>query len=190
VSLRRKRRVSGAVRRGRVGERVYKAEWVDPFPGILGTKVEKKVMAELVYRQIPFYFQHNVEKLPLMSGVQNWRVDFYIPEGKIIIEVNGYYWHSKEDAIAKDSFRYAMLTNAGYRVVAWWDYEIDTKLWDLFAADPVLSAPTVFGPPLQMENFIDDGKAIRIINARRMKRVGVTTRRTRRRASYVNRRRR
>ena len=179
--MRRRRRSGFARQRVAYGQRIKKPEWVDPFPGILGTKIEKMILAELVFRRIPFYFQYNVVDIPWIKGVENWRVDFYVPAGKVIIEANGFYWHTlTKEKIASDAFRYANLEAAGYKVVAWYDYEIETRLWELFEEVPELARPLAYGPPLSLENANDDLKAIRLMNARRMGRVGVTTRKTRR----------
>lgn len=177
----KKRRPPSGRRRGQAGERIRKAEWVDPFPGILGTKPEKMVLAELYRRRIPFYFQYNVHDLPFIPGIENWRCDFAIPAFRIIIEVNGDYWHTKGDAPAKDAFRYAALEYAGWKVLVWWESDILTRLWDLCEAEPLIKNPPITGPPISMVNVNDDLRALRRMNARRRGRTNVTFKATRRR---------
>lgn len=166
----------------RGGRKVYRPEWRDPFPGVLGTLPEKMVLAEMVHRQIPFSFQHVLPDLQHLDGTQEWRVDFYIPSTKLILEVNGNYWHTLEGAPAKDAFRYAALEYHGYKVLVWWEDEILTSMLRLFDEEPTFRHPPVKGPPVKLDNNVDDLKAVRKMNASRRRRVSsVKRRRVRRR---------
>lgn len=167
----RRRRRSGDGRGEAYEVRVRAPKWVDPFPGIYGTVIEKMVMAELYHREVPFHFQYNVRDIPFLPGIENWRVDFYVPSTKTVIEVNGEYWHTLPGAIQKDAFRYAALEAAGYKVVIFWESDVETRLKELCDGVPTLKNPPVKGPPVSMENNIDDARAVRRMNASRRTRV-------------------
>ena len=50
------------------------------------------------------------------------RVDFCFPEGKLIIEADGFRWHSGRRAWQRDRTRRNQLTAMGWRVIqATWD---------------------------------------------------------------------
>lgn len=140
IPERTRRRV--AYQRERRFERVqtgYK-RWVDPFPNVMGTRPEKMVYAALVERRIPFWFQNEVQfKIPELKIVKDYRPDIVLYTLKIIIEVQGSYWHSKDQAIKDDAYKFAIYETTGWKVLVWWDYEIEENIHKLFAADPVLS---------------------------------------------------
>ncbi|MDT8434666.1 MAG: DUF559 domain-containing protein [Anaerosomatales bacterium] len=146
---------------------------------MLGTKPEKMVLAELVKRRVPFHFQYAASNI---APHLDYRLDFYIPSTKMDLEINGEYWHTTPGAIDRDAFRYATLEMLGVKVVVLWENDILTRLFALLEEVPELANPPVTGPPLHMENDIDDLKAVRRINAvRRTRTTGVEQRRVRRR---------
>lgn len=67
------------------------------------TKSELKLHKELTDLEIKFKFQHIIE--PFI-------VDFYFPDSKSIVELDGKKFHNK----IKDASRDLYLTNAGYRI--------------------------------------------------------------------------
>lgn len=154
--------------------RGYKG-YFDHYFGILGTKPEKMVYAELSMRAIPFWFQNEVTfAIPELQLVKDYRPDFAIPSLKIIIEVQGSYWHSKPDQIEADAYKAAVYQTLGWTVLLWWDYEIEANLQALFSAEPL------FAPyPRRTENtkssetsngrkvIRDDTKGIKTLNYRR-----------------------
>src|SRR5689334_1344272 len=76
-------------------QRVFHREWVDPFPAVPGTRPEKMVYAQLMFRGFDFQFIPLFHvNLPLLKISKDYRPDFIIPSMKIIIEVQGVYWHS------------------------------------------------------------------------------------------------
>lgn len=151
--------------------RVYRAgEWIDPFPEIVGTRPEKMVYAELSKRQIPFIYQSFIRfNIPEFSFDKWYRPDFVIPDAKIIIEVQGFYWHSQPDQIEKDAFRFAIFQQQGYKVLAWWDFEIESDLQRLMASDPALLRLSGRGGRIYTgnERIIDDSAGIRSANQAR-----------------------
>lgn len=150
-------------------------KWIDLFPQIHGTVPEKMVYAELTRLGIPFLFLNDVRfQLPEIEFDKSYQADFVIPSLKLIIEVQGAFWHSKEKTIESDAFKFAIYEVGGYRVLAWWDYDILSRLQDLFIAEPALMAiakpanrvvSTELNPIVRTK--IDTSKGIRTLNSRR-----------------------
>ena len=158
-----------------------KPKWIDTVIGVRGTIPEKMVIQEMIRREIPFYFQYNMPDFADTEEVESWRIDVYIPSTKICLEVNGDYWHTLGDRPFKDAYKYAVLEAHGYKVVVWWESEILTKLFDLFASEPLLNFPPVKGPPVHLEYNTDDAAAVRSANAKRRRPVSASTSRSSRR---------
>lgn len=138
--------------------------WYDPFPEVPGTRPEKMVYAELVNRGIPFRFQewlHIVLPDYDLQGNDWYKPDFIIPELKIIIEVQGAYWHTKPDQIQKVSYKYALYQLMGFKILLWWDYEIEDHLHDLFNKESGLHwrARPITPPKRSDSQEYADGKA-------------------------------
>ena len=153
-------------------QRVFNREWIDPFPTIMGTRPEKMVYAQLAYRGINFYFQSMVlVNLPLLQISKEYRPDFVLPDQKIIIEVQGVYFHSKPESIESDAYKQALYNLMGYTVLAWWDYEIEANIIDLFIKEPLLAQVTGRGGRIVTANdkSIDDLKGLRTTNRRRFR---------------------
>ena len=123
------------LREGRYSVRGYKRDF-DHWFGIHGTKPEKIVYQALSLRGIQFYFlnefTYNIPEIDLSKEYQS---DFVIPDLKLIIEVQGSYWHSKPEAIASDAFKFAVYQQTGWRVLAWWDFDIEVRIDELFSED-------------------------------------------------------
>lgn len=148
----------------------YKA-WVDPFPGILGTRPEKIIYNELIERRIPFMYQtwHHAE-LSRFNFDKWYRPDFLLPTLKIVIEVQGFYWHSKPQQIEKDAFKFAVFQTLGYKILAWWDFEIEANVDVLFSREPLLAHYSgKRGGELITKNkaTIDDSAGVRKANQNR-----------------------
>lgn len=118
--------------------KVYKPWWVDPFIWIQGSSIEKMVMAEFVRRGI--YFEHTPQHNPLhwLAGLGNptWEPDFLLPQYKIWIEIQGSYFHSLPGQIETDAIRFAAISLAGWKPIAWWEFDIRARLMELFDAVP------------------------------------------------------
>jgi hypothetical protein len=115
--------------------------WIDPFPEVPGTKPEKMVYSELIKRGVPFRFQewlHIVLPDYDLEGNDWYKPDFILPDLKIIIEVQGAYWHTKADQIESDSYKYALYSLMGFKLLLWWDYDIESSLIELFNKEPEL----------------------------------------------------
>lgn len=153
-------------------------DWIDPFPEVHGTRPEKMVYAALTNAGIPFYFLNDISfSDPAIDFFKEYQADFIIPSIKVIIEVQGAYWHSKPAAIEADSFKFAVYESFGYKALAWWDYQIESNLADLLVKDGILAtAPRVSrqsGRSTELTPIkrtkIDSSQGIRTMNARKRK---------------------
>ena len=72
------------------------------------TSIETLIYAELERRNVPFAKQQVVDGL--------WYVDALIPGARIVIECDGEYWHSSDEAIARDKRKTAYLTSRRFKV--------------------------------------------------------------------------
>lgn len=174
--VRRKHRLSTKDRADRARKtRIRSRSWIDPFPLGFGTLPEKMVYAELSRRQIPFLYLNDIRfKIPEISFDKTYQADFVLPSLKIIIEVNGAYWHSMEKTIESDAFKYSIYQVSGYTILPWWDYDIYDRLDDLFAQNPILSryAPldhynTSSELAVRSRKKADTSKGIRTLNRKR-----------------------
>lgn len=154
--------------------RVRSRAWIDPFPLGFGTLPEKMVYAELSRRGIRFYYLNDVRfKIPEINFDKTYQADFVLPDHKIIIEVNGAYWHSMDKTIESDAFKYAIYQISGYTVLAWWDYDIYKDIQSLFAKNPVLGryAPVATRGSSELKaksrKKADTSQGIRTLNRKR-----------------------
>lgn len=152
--------------------RGYK-KWIDPFPNVQGTLPEKMVYSALSQRGIPFLFLNDITfSIPEISFIKEYQADFVIPSLRIIIEVQGAYWHSKPSTIEDDAFKMAVYQQAGYRPLAWWDFDIIKDINSLFLTDPQLSQYNVVRNssselPVQSRKKQNTSKGIVTLNKRR-----------------------
>lgn len=173
----RKAIVSAKERLGRSTNRqVTSGQWRDLFPEIHGTVPEKMVYGELSRRNIPFLFLNDIHAQIPEIGLDQWyQADFIIPSLKIIIEVQGAYWHSKPATLDADAYKFAVYQSIGWTPLAWWDYDIESRLQDLFFETPALNSISNFGVrfgnsselPVQRRTKVDTSKGIRTLNERR-----------------------
>jgi very-short-patch-repair endonuclease len=121
--------------------KVYAPWWVDPYWFILGSSIEKMVMAELARRGIYFIYRNQTNDLGGFVD-PTWEADFFLPQHKIWIEVQGSYFHSLPGAIEADSLRYAAIKMAGWTPLFWWEFDIRNRLSDLMNETPELYTVT------------------------------------------------
>ena len=178
VKRRRQLRTSEKAERA-LRRRVLKGHWVDPYPNVHGTLPEKMVYAELSARGIPFLFLNDIRfTIPEIDFDKTYQADFVIERHKLIIEVQGAHWHSMEKTIESDAFKFAIYQVKGYTVLPWWDYDILSRLQELFSGTPVLAgyAPQYGAAPSAELPVIsrvkpDTSKGIRTLNQRRAQRL-------------------
>ena len=147
-------------------------EFIDPYPHIMGTLPEKKVYAYLMQNGIAFNYQTYLHTVIPEIGFDKWyRPDFIIPSLKIIIEVQGAYWHSTPEAQKDDAFKQAIFEYLGWKVLTWWDYEIEYKsVAELATEDPRLAYYTgkrVGEVITEHKEYRDDSAGIRKVNSLR-----------------------
>ena len=83
--------------------------WIDPYPAVHGTLPEKMVYEQLSRRGIRFYFLNDFTyTIPEIALSKEFQSDFVLPDQKIIIEVQGAYWHSLPKTIESDAFKFAL----------------------------------------------------------------------------------
>jgi very-short-patch-repair endonuclease/transposase len=96
------------------------------------TYIEKIIRQTLEKLKIPFIAQH-----PMGYFV----VDFYIPDHRLVIEVNGDYWHWNpvvyesqtppqkiKKNIRRDKAKIGYLSNRNYKILHLWEKDINTRL--------------------------------------------------------------
>ncbi len=175
ILIKRKRPLTLEEKKSRVGRWRPKGGlgFVDPFPWILGTRPEKIVYAFLMRTGIGFYFQTEVDASNEAVQLFQWyRPDFVIPSLRVVIEVQGRFWHTKEDTIVADEMKFILLSLAGYRVVTWWDDQIDAIGIPSLAAEEIPELLTYRGPRVgevitENKEYTDDSAGIRTAAAKR-----------------------
>lgn len=179
--------------------KVYTPWFIDPYWFINGTSIEKMVMAELVRRNIYFIFRSQSNTIGGFVD-PTWEADFLLPHHKIWIEVQGSYFHSLPGQIENDSLRYAALEMAGWTPVFLWEFDIRTRIIDLFDEYPALRAARIeaertardrYGTSLDLPFLLGDPDlsdqlvGLRASNAKRTKPPQYITRRRKRRRPKV-----
>lgn len=81
------------------------------------TGIELKIEAELQRRNINYQKQ-----VPLCKIA---RVDFYLPEYRIVIQCDGDYWHNKPGIPERDERQDKVLTFNGFNIFRFWEHEIN-----------------------------------------------------------------
>lgn len=90
------------------------------------TSIEKKVQNILKENNIPF-----IKHKPITNIKHKYQCDIFI-EPNLVIEADGDYWHNLPKAIEKDKIRNKELKEAGYKVLRFWESEINNNLDDCF----------------------------------------------------------
>lgn len=120
-------------------QRVLKGQWIDPFPQIQGSSIEKMVMAELVRRGI--WFEHTPQRNPLVWPIgaeialkqdpASLEPDFLFPQYHIWLEIQGAYFHTLPGKVESDAMRFVCIEKAGWKPIFWWEDDIRARLPDL-----------------------------------------------------------
>jgi G:T-mismatch repair DNA endonuclease (very short patch repair protein) len=153
----------------RAGERQWRIHdvlWQDPVPWVWGSLPEKLVFAWLWQKGVPFRFQDNFPDCPDTLTVEDFRPDFVLPQFKVIIEVQGEYWHSMPEQAEKDAYKFAVYEYMGWKCYWMWETEILTDLATLMSTVTELNGYTgIPGTGWTWVNQIDDLKALRTTNS-------------------------
>ena len=140
-------------------------QWQDRYPWVMGTFPEKLVFAWLADRGVPFTFQATFPDLEDTETVEEFRPDFLLEQFRVIIEVQGEYWHSLPDQAEHDAYKFACYEYAGYTVYWFWESDILTNLVGLMSSVTELSGWQGHEPWV-WENQMDDLAGLRTTNAR------------------------
>lgn len=57
--------------------------------------------------------------------ISRWVCDFYVPFNNLVIECDGYYWHSRPETLEKDKRKDAWLKAKGYNLLRLTEQEIN-----------------------------------------------------------------
>lgn len=154
--------------------RVRKAAWVDPYPWINGTVPEKMVFAELARRHIPFTFQADglpdeaYRQMAIGLGDYQVRPDILLPEYHAVIEVQGDYFHSTPDGLARDQVKFEVYRLLGYQVYPIFEREILRSVAaEIDRVLPFFRLPVARTGRHDVGVIADDTAALRARNKRR-----------------------
>lgn len=78
----------------------------------------------IVKKQLDYYGVKYVQQKHINDGNRNYYLDFYLPGFKLVIEVNGSYWHNKPKKIERDNSLKRYVESTGRKIIFIWDYEI------------------------------------------------------------------
>lgn len=123
------------------------AGYLAPFAGWQGTRLEALIWQELARRQVPFYYKYPWGSVPFLDT--SFYLDFYLPDYRIVIEVQGTYWASLPWQMQKDALKRAVLSALGYQVYVFYDTMLQTPgdARTLLNSIPALRQPAVKGAP-------------------------------------------
>ena len=120
--------------------------FTDYFPDVAGTRPEKMVFNELAKRHINFSFGVYFGDIPFTTDrSERYRPDFLLPDYRIVIDVQGVYWHTRVGKFESDYIRAAMLEAAGWRFYGLTDTQILAGVEQALDTIPELVHPTITG---------------------------------------------
>jgi hypothetical protein len=106
------------------------------------------VYSELVRRRIPFAYVKYFGDIPFTEEVETYRPDFTLEEYRIIIRVQGAYWHTRPGDAESDAKSAALFTMLGWKVYDLWEFDIIKDIRGLIDRTiPELANPTILGGP-------------------------------------------
>jgi len=103
---------------GTTRERIRQARLRQIFP-TRDTKIERTMQQELSGRSMTF-----TKHLPILNCCQ---ADIAFPEEKLAVFCDGDYWHNRPDVRSKDIAQEMILRANGWRVLRFWEHEINTN---------------------------------------------------------------
>lgn len=98
--------------------------FIDYHPEIPGTLPEKMIFEELSARHINFAFSYKFGDSPVTDQEERMRPDFWLFDYGIIIELSGWYWHTRDGMYEHDMLKHVLLTAAGFRVFSLMDIDV------------------------------------------------------------------
>jgi hypothetical protein len=112
---------------------------------------EKILFIGLANRSVNFYFSYFFGDFPFTEERERYRPDFILPDYRIIIEVQGVYWHTRPGMPEHDATKYALFTAAGYKIYLIPDADILTDVDKVLEDIPEVRSGAIKG------NFIGIG---------------------------------
>lgn len=129
------------------GDRIratYSKDFVNPYPQIPGT--DARVMLELQHRHIPFAYRWFNDDNPFIKQLlPGWAPEFTLKDLKVVILVYGTFFGQIPGVLQEDVLATVILQQAGWTVLTWWEYDIESRLNQLFDQEPKLANPAAHG---------------------------------------------
>lgn len=105
-------------------------KFIDYYAYVPGTLPEKIIFNILAHAGISFYFAPFMGDVPFTKDVvEHFRPDFVLPDYRIIIEIQGQYWHSREGSFDRDYQRAMWFTAMGFKVLTVYDQDVLNNPW-------------------------------------------------------------
>ncbi len=121
--------------------------FVDYFRIQGGTLPEMMVYSELIRRRIPFAYQKYLGDIPFTDETERYRPDFTLDDYRIIIRVQGVYWHTRPGDAEADARQAQLMTMLGWHVYDLWENDILRDVRKSVDTIPELVNPSILGPP-------------------------------------------
>lgn len=104
-------------------ERIYgnlsDTGYYEPFLGFNGSRIAAEMYNALRATGFKFDYGRELDSNPLFTKNGLW-TDFYIPRGRIVIQVMSLWWASRQQQFRKSTvFRLGLLSAFGYSVYVW-----------------------------------------------------------------------
>jgi len=129
---------------GRNIRAAYNREFFNPYPQLPSTDV--RVWLELTHRRIPFSYRwFNFDNPYIRQLLPGWAPEFTLRDLKVVILVYGTFFGQIPGVLQQDILAKVILEQAGWKVLTWWEYDIESRLDDLFNQEPRLAHPSVTG---------------------------------------------
>lgn len=140
--------------------RVGKQNFNDYHPDVPGTIPEKILYQLLIDLRVSFYYAPYFGDLPFTEDKEeHYRPDFLLPDYRIIIEVQGVYWHTRPGAFERDFQRAMWLYAAGYKLYTITDRALMRDPYAALAKISELANPAVRGGKVIVGNKPSDPAA-------------------------------
>jgi very-short-patch-repair endonuclease len=92
------------------------------FP-LKDSKPEVLMQNILQKNDIPF-----VKHKPIVDIQHSYQCDIFVPDLKLVIEVDGLYWHKYPDGLERDHIRTDEMREKGYKVLRFWEGQFDEEI--------------------------------------------------------------
>lgn len=141
-------------------------DFVNPYPWMPST--DARVFLELQHRRIPFAYRYfNAVNPYIKQLIPDWAPEFTLRDLKIVIIVQGAFFGNIPGVIQKNVLAKTILETEGWKVLFWFEYDIVSRLNQLFEQEPKLANPPVHGGEYTNPyGIVDIMSAFRALRAR------------------------